>query len=51
MFNKKKTVTLDDLLPKNENMRYFIGAVGFLCAMGAVIEIASRTTAAAIEAL
>lgn len=51
MFNKKKTVTLDDLLPKNESMRYFIGALGFICAMGAVIEIASRTTSAAIEAL
>lgn len=51
MFNKKKTVTLDDLLPKNESMRYFIGVFGFLCAMGAVMEIASRTTSAAIEAL
>lgn len=51
MFNKKKTVTLDDLLPKNESLRYFIGAFGFICAMGAVIEIASRTTSAAIEAL
>lgn len=51
MFNKKKTVTLADLLPENENMRYFIGAFGFLCAVGAVIEISSRCTAAVIEAM
>lgn len=49
--NGKKSVTLDDLLPQSEGMRYFIGALATICTITAVMEIANRVTAATIKAL